>query len=234
MTDVQTVNQQMEDSLLYQLSLFPEEVKCMKFWDVNADSIVGTTAYLSATSGFGLNLLLGIYYGFDEDDDWWWGTLGEGPYDPPLGKCDGAQVGVSDGSNELKWRLNNPALQAQQQVYFYYDLEVVTANFTNCYYNEPPQLKRVYSEFYHDHCMENTELEDYLLAADLIINDYNDPTNDVWPTIYILDGEGARPVGKEFVNIDIVDYYVNAGMDVTYFHHYIMSFGVPSYIPPGN
>ncbi len=48
MSDVQVVNSFMEDTLLYQLSLFPEEVVCMKFWDVTTDSVVGTTAFLSA------------------------------------------------------------------------------------------------------------------------------------------------------------------------------------------
>jgi len=177
-SDVQIVNQEMNDTFLYQLSLFTEEVKCMKFWDVNADSVVGTTAYISATSGFGLNLLIGTYYGFSNDDDWIWGTLGQANGEPAAGKCDGTMVGVSDGSDELQWRLNNPALQPLQQPTFYTNLKTIEVNFMNCYYNEPPNLQRVFKVLEeYSYCLENTELTDLLLAADLIVNDYNDPSN---------------------------------------------------------
>ncbi len=233
MSDVQTVNQQMEDTLLYQLALFPEEVKCMKFWDVNADSIIGTTAYVSATSGFGLNIIIGTYYGFSDDDDWIWGTPGQEYGDPPAGKCDGTMVGVSDGSDELQWRLNNPALQPFQNIEFYTNLQTEEVNFFNCYYNEPPYLDRVFNKLNQaEYCMEDTELTDFLLAADLIVNDYNDPLNDggMWG-IMILDGEGARPIGKDFVSISIEDLFLMVGGS-TFMHNYKITYGIPSYHTP--
>jgi len=233
MSDVQTVNQLMEDTLLYQLSLFPEEVKCMKFWDVNADSVIGTTAYLSATSGFGLNIIIGTYYGFSSDDDWIWVTLDQG-FDPPAGKCDGTMVGVSDGSDELEWRLNNPALQPSQYIAGYTSLETYDVHFLNCYYNEPPYLDRVFNKLNQaQYCMEDTELTDFLLAADLIVNDYNDPSNDNSSPydILVLDGEGARPIGKDFVSISIKDELLMVGGS-TFMHIYTITYGIPYYYTP--
>ena len=55
--------------------------------------------------------------------------------------------------------------------------------------------------------MENEELTFFLEATDWIIYDYNDLSNDDPDKIIIKDGEGARPEGKDFVSIDILDYF---------------------------
>ena len=83
-----------------------------------------------------------------------------------------------------------------------------------------------------EYCMEDTELTDFLLAADLIVNDYNDPLNDggMWG-IMILDGEGARPIGKDFVSISIEDLFLMVGGS-TFMHNYKITYGIPSYHTP--
>ncbi len=217
MTDVQAVNQLMEDTLLYQLSQFPEEVKCMKFWDVNADSVVGTTAFLSATSGFGLNLLLGIYYGFDEDDDWWWGTLGEEYGNPPAGKCDGTMFGVSDGSNEIQWRLNYPAYQPTQQLFY---TSLVTLNATGFEWEDGYPLLYVSENYPTEDCLTDDLLAFYLTNAHNIFNTYE-------------SNGGLRPSGKDFVSVKIIDdLTTSAGPQ--YYHLHEVTYGIPSLIPTGN
>lgn len=225
MGDVEVVYNQMEDSLNAQFNQIPCDIKHLRFSDVALDSVAGSTAYLTLANGYGFNLILGMYYPFEEDDDWYWGTDGEIIGVPPRGKCDGSEVGVSDGSNELAWRLNNPVPTTQATLYT--DIETFAVHYMNCTYNEPPQLPRVFSTLDGNYCMENDTLTFYLEAADLIIFDYNDTTNDSgWP-IVIEDGEGARPAGKDFVSVEIVDdfsYY-----DTKWFHHYQITYGIPTY-----
>ncbi|MDZ7742515.1 MAG: hypothetical protein U5Q03_12385 [Bacteroidota bacterium] len=99
---------QIEDSLYYYLDLIDEEVKLIAFADVQLNSIENNVANIQMISGYGSGYVLGYYEPFNPDDDWIWGTLGESPSYPPRGKCDGTQFGVSDGSNELQRRFNNP------------------------------------------------------------------------------------------------------------------------------
>ncbi len=210
MSDVQVVNGLMEDTLIYQLSQFPEEVKCMKFWDVALDSVVSTTAYLSATGGFGFNLLIGTYWGFDEDDDWLWGTLGQEYGDPPVGKCDGTQVGVSDGSDELQWRLNNPALQLAEP-YIFTDLET---HETTGFEWETGGVYQLYVgwDYPEDNCLTNDTLTYYLLNSHDIINTYD------------YEG-GLRPPTKSFANVEIKDELLLLPYDGQHLHYYTITYG---------
>lgn len=221
MSDVQVVNSLMEDTLAYQLSQFPEEVKCMKFWDVTTDSIVGSTAFLSAVGGYGLNLT-GPYYGFDNDDDWLWGTLGQEYGTPPLGKCDGTMVGVSDGSDELQWRLNNPAFQSGEPIYFFTDLE--TLETTGFDWDDIGGVYPLYVgwDYPEDNCLTDVMLTDYLMNSDDIINTYD------------YEG-GLRPAGKTFESVYIRDeLLLLPNSQGKHLHYYLVTYGIPSFIPPPN
>jgi len=110
LSDVQALYNQMTADYTASLSSIQSDIKHLIFTDVALDSVVGTTAYLSAARGFGYDWVLNRYWGFAADDDWYWGTLGQEYGNPPLGKCDGTEYGVSDGSDELQWRLNNPVV----------------------------------------------------------------------------------------------------------------------------
>lgn len=219
-SDVQTFYEQMEDDLGNNQKLSGDEV--LVFSDVAVDSIVGGTAYMSGTngssSGFG-----GSTSPFDEDDDWIWGTV-SGILE---GKCDGTMVGVSDGSNELEWHLNNPVGTPTPP--FYTDIEIVEVNYELCEYLEPPELPRIFNSLDGDHCMEYTEMNYFYDEADIIIYDYNDPTNDGPQDIYVYEEEGARPAGKDFISISIIDSF-SLGYS-TWFHLYKITYGVPNIAP---
>ncbi|RLD85670.1 MAG: hypothetical protein DRJ02_09960 [Bacteroidetes bacterium] len=78
--------------------------------------------------------------------------------------------------------------------------------------------------------MENEELTFFLEAAHWIIYDYNLLYNDSgWP-IVIEDGEGARPEGKNFISIEIIDAFEYAYS--RNFHHYHITYGIPTGIIP--
>lgn len=220
MSDVQELHNLMEDTLLYQLSQFPEEVACMKFWDVKTDSVVGTTAFLSAVGGYGRNLT-GPYFGFDDDDDWIWGTLGQDLGASPLGKCDGTMIGVSDGSDELQWRLNNPALQQPQPIYFFTSLqtlETVGDDWDDIGGVWPLYIGWNYPE---NNCLTNDMLTFYLMNSDEIINTFD------------YEG-GLRPAGKIFESVYILDALILNGSNSKHIHYYYVTYGIPSYIPPPN
>ncbi len=222
--EVQQVYNLMLDTLNYQLSLFNDDVKFAVFSDVELIEVVGNTAHIMALNGYGSGFIYGLYWPFIADDDWIWGTLSG----PLAGKCDGTEIGVSDGSDELSWRLNNPS--AQPSTWKYTDIETVAVHFMNCTYNEPPQLPRVFSSLDGNHCMENEELTFFLEAAHWIIYDYNLLYNDSgWP-IVIEDGEGARPEGKNFISIEIIDAFEYAYS--RNFHHYHITYGIPTGIIP--
>jgi hypothetical protein len=220
--DMQTVYSLIEDTLLLQYNAIQDPIKIIVFSNVTLDSIQGTIAYLSVANGFGTNLY-GTYIPFEEDDDWIWGSFYT---DDLAGKCVGDEFyGISDGSNELEWRLNG--LSSPTQPYFYTDIEEHQVDFYNCWYNEPPNLPRVFSTTNNDHCMNNTELTFYLAAADWIIYDYNDPSND-GSQIVIEDGEGARPAGKHFMRISIEDWVVDNSVEA---HVYLITYGTRLYAP---
>ena len=121
--DVQTLYSQMTADYLANFNSIESNEKLLRFSDVALDSIVESIAYVSSTRFFDYHWLLNMYWGFAADDDWYWGTLGQEYGNPPLGKCDGTEYGVSDGSDELQWRLNNPVVLPVGN-YTYINLEI--------------------------------------------------------------------------------------------------------------
>ena len=126
------------------------------------------------------------------------------------------------------WRLNNPS--AQPSTWKYTDIETVEVYFENRDDNEPPQLPRILRTPDENHCMENEELTFYLEAAHWIIYDYNLTNNDFYSTILVEDGEVARPQGKNFIRIEIIDNFEY--LESTFFHHYFITYGIRTGIIP--
>lgn len=212
MTDVQVVYDLMESDLITSLDLIESEIKYIRFSDVALDSIIGGTAYMSITAGFGFNWLMNTYWGFGADDDWIWGTPSEG-YNPPAGKCDGTQIGVSDGSNELAWRLNNPLVLPANTSYM--DLVTITGYATDFPQDNGPGYRLYLDQTTTiDRCLYNEDLEYYLLEADDIIK-----TNE--------DDGGLCPPNKAFVSIEIIDDMIPWGSNSAYCHTYYVTYGTP-------
>lgn len=229
--DIETVYDLMEDTLEMQFLDLINTVKIIVMCDVSIDSTDATKAYLTLTNGFGLDLATQ----YDPiDDDWIWGTMNENDGFPSEGKCDTTEYVASDGSNELKKRLNNPTLVSGEEIFFT-NIETFEVSYVNCYYNEPPGLPRVFSVLTgpnDPYCMDVEELTFFLEAADWIIYDYNDVSNDYSSGIVLVDGEGARPDGKDFISIEIIDdlHY----LDTKFYHNYFISYGFATTVPPSN
>lgn len=215
MTDVQVVYDLLETDLITSLDLIESEVKYIRFSDVALDSIIGGTAYMSITAGFGFNWLMNTYWCFGADDDWIWGTLSEDYGVPPLGKCDGTQIGVSDGSNELAWRLNNPLVQPAQPL-IYTDLVTLSADG---FYFEDAGVARIFVgwDYPTDECLTNDTLTYFLIQADDIINTYD------------YEG-GLRPANKSFINIEIKDRLAMYDFSGWHYHEYLVTYGIPTVV----
>ncbi|MFA5419100.1 MAG: hypothetical protein WC341_11645 [Bacteroidales bacterium] len=212
MSDVQAVYAQMEDMLALKLEQIPSDEKVVRFADVSLDSIEGSTAYVSTTLGFGYTWLLNRYWPFNTSDNWYWGTLSQEYGDPPLGKCDGTQYGVSDASDQLQWRLNNPVV-APVDPFIWTDLE--TNEYVNGFDHLNPTTgePRLYVgwDYPEENCLTHDMLTNYLLESHYIINDY---------------AEGVRPAGKSFASVYIDDdlYFLpnNQGL---HYHRYAVTYG---------
>jgi len=216
--EVQTVYGLMEDTLLAQYGAILNSYKVVSFSDVAMDSVVGNTGYMSVTNGFGVDPPRN-YVPFDEDDDWIWGTLGEEYGDPPAGKCDGTEVGISDGSNELRWRLNNPMPVPGEQI-FYTDL--VTLEATGWDFEDENGNPRLYVgwNYPEDNCLTNDTLTYYLNQSDDIIYTYD------------YNG-GLRPPTKDFVRVEIIDDLKLEWQNDQYYHLYYVTYGIPNSAPSG-
>lgn len=210
--DVESLYYEMLDTIDAQLAEFDENVKFLAFSDVALLEVVGGTAYVSATNGYGFNYLLGIYYPFDEDDDWYWGTLSEEYGVPPLGKCDGTQVGVSDGSNEIQYRLNHPiAVPIHTRYTDIVTIEVNGYDFEDIYGN--PRLFWGW-DYPNDECLTNDTLTYYLIQSDDIIK-----TPD--------SQGGLKPPGKSFISVYIDDDLAMSPQISWHYHRYEVTYGVP-------
>ncbi len=215
LTDVQIVYDAMEDTLEMQFLDLINTVKIIVICDVSIDSTDANMAYLTLTNGFGLDLPT-QYEPFDEDDDWIWGTL----TDTLSGKCDSTMIGLSDGSNELQWRLNNPLLVAPEPIYGYTDVVINEAEGDE--YFEDGNYRLYWDETGNaDSCLTNERLTYYLWESDDIIHSY------------IANG-GERPAGKDFIRVEIIDTMIAPTGASWFMHYYYISYGIPYYVPPPN
>ena len=204
MDDVQALYQQMVDSITAQLNGIAGSVKFLKFSDVQQDSVVGNTAYITSNNGYGQGFILGLYQPFT--DDWIWGTIGTPPPGPYAGNCAHTDFS-SDGSNEIQFRLNHPA--AVLNATGYTDIE--TKYMSGFDFEDGNGNPRLLVTTDINHCMSIAELTDNLTNADDIIK--------------TSAPEGLKPADKSFISVVIFD-------DVTvgstyYLHYYEVSYGIP-------
>ncbi len=209
--DIQEVYQLMLDSVDYHLSQINASMKFLVFCDVELTEIIGNTAYVQATNGYGFNLVLGWYTPID--DDWIWGTYGGSGL---AGNCNGNDF-TSDGSNEIQYRINHPAVQTPGPG-SYTDYITIYRTGTNLGYDG-----RIYWDETStiDKCLLVNTLNDLLSDAHNLIYNYDDLNT----TEYI---EGFRPQGKDFISIEIIDDQV-PGSSGPFLHQYKITYAVPYY-----
>ena len=214
MNNVQTVYQQMVDTITAQLNDISGNVKFLKFSDVQQDSVVGNTAYITSNNGYGQGYILGLYEPFH--DDWIWGTLNNPDQPPYSGNCSGTDFS-SDGSNEIQYRLNHPI--AVSNASGYTDLE--TQEAVGLDFMESDGTYRIYWDDTHtiNKCLTINDLTYYLTQAYDIVNTTDDPNT--------TEKEGIRPFGKSFISINILDDMIVAPNNYPFLHHYYATYGIP-------
>ncbi len=211
--DAVAVYATMQADLANEIAALPGSDNYLKLTDVALDSIEGNTAYLSASRVFGINIAV-LYDEFEEDDDWIWGAINH--HNPPPGKCDGTMVGVSDGSDELERRLNNPNF-AYDQPYVFVNLqtvwEITGITWQDELGNPMLFLKGSWEPDYsEDYCMTNQELTTNLANAHTIL--------------YSYEGQGGvRPSGKYLSNVEIDDTSIPWGYQSAILHLYNATYG---------
>lgn len=213
---VQQILEDVIDEINSQEAQIETEEKYVKFIDIDLSNDENNNEVIVATTGFSLNFILGTYWPFDADDDWIWGTPGEEYGAPPAGKCDGTMVGVSDGSNELEWRLNHPISLPPGTSYTDIQVVEVYPDFVEQLFAE-----RIYNGGNFYDCLDDQELTTLLISAHQIYNNYND--NDP----YIELDEGARPVGKNFISTEIIDDFTLTDHGTLYVHAHEIRYGIP-------
>ena len=211
-SDVQALYQRMIDTINAQLAEINNNVKFLAFSDVQQDSVVGSTAYLTTNNGYGFNLILGIYANFT--DDWIWGTLDNPDQPPYAGNCAGTDFS-SDGSNEIQYRLNHPGAVGQGSAYT--DLE--TREMTGEDFEDENGEPRLYIGTDPMHCMTISELTENLINADDIIKTYDDIDPNTGQPL------GLRPHGKDFIKAKIYDDVIVG--NPLYLHYYFITYGTP-------
>jgi hypothetical protein len=207
--ELQTLFNLMESNYEDELMEIPSSEKHLRFTDVAIDSIEGNNAYLSVTRVYGKDFPYGDWYtAFEDDDDWIWGTYTQHHGDPPKGKCDGTFIGVSDGSDELMRKLNNPTI-LYPYPYTFLITSLETKTIDGLHYEGFEGRLFVGQGSADDHCLNSTALNHYLTESHSIIH------NEI---------EGFRPSGKSMKHVQINDdFYLNNG---PYFHQYYVTYGV--------
>jgi len=204
--DVQALYQQMVDTITAQLNGMAGNVKFLHFSDVQQDSVIGNTAYLSTNNGYGTGHISGSYPPFD--DDWIWGTVGTPPPGPFTGNCSHTNFS-SDGSNEIQYRLNHQAISPIPVLY----TDIETKEMTGWDFEDENGNPRLYIGTDINHCMTINELTNNLTNADDII--------------YSYVPVGLRPVGKVFMNAKIHDIIIVPSDDELFLHNYKITYGIP-------
>jgi len=215
MNNVQTVYQQMVDSITAQLNDISGNVKFLKFSDVQQDSVVGNTAYITSNNGYGQGYILGLYEPFH--DDWIWGTISTPSPGPFAGNCSGTDFS-SDGSNEIQYRLNHPI--AVSNAVGYTDLVTNTTDGSKC--QDDNDNPRIYwdGNGIINNCLSIEQLTYYLTEGDAIIKTEDNPQ--------ATNVEGLKEPGKSFISILIADdEYEPVEYYPVFFHNYHATYGIP-------
>ncbi len=218
MVDFDAMYDDMEADLLAELEQIPSEEKNLRFADVRLDSIVGSTAFISVVRAYGFKFIYGWYEPFDEEDDWYWGTLGQEEFNnPPTGKCDATMQGVSDGSDELMSRLNNPVIEFEQPFRFI----PTSIGDPIVFHGLDDFYGRLYAgwNYPENNCLTNELLTYYLEESHEILHNLN---------------EGIRPEGKHLFDVYIFDYLKLENFEGTYYHQYEATYGILTLVPPSN
>jgi len=206
LTDAANVYADMQTDLTNEMAELPGSDNYLKLTDVALDSVLGNTAYVSASRIIGLRLVAGIYEPFDENDDWIWG------YDQ--GRCDGTMAGVSDASNEIQRRMNNTWVVPDESYRFILNtLETIEVDPIG----NPEFQGRLFGgtfDFYH--CINNEMMTYYLEQSHVI---FNDPS------------EGIQPNNKHLYHVQIDDALYGGGNSIIS-HHYIATYGEITLVPP--
>ena len=205
LTDAANVYADMQTDLANEMAELPGSNNYLKLTDVALDSVQGNTAYVSASRVIGLRLVAGIYEPFDADDDWIWG------YDQ--GRCDGTMAGVSDASNEIQRRMNNPWVVPDRNYRFILNtLEITEVDPIG----NPEFQGRLFGgayDFYH--CISDEMMTYYLEQSHLILND---------------PSEGIQPNNKHLYHLQIDDALYGGGNSLIS-HHYIATYGEVTLVP---
>jgi len=205
LTDAADVYANMQTDLANEMAELEGSDNYLKLTDVALDSVQGNTAYVSASRVIGLRLVAGIYEPFDADDDWYWG------YDQ--GRCDGTMADVSDASNEIQRRMNNPWVVPDRNYRFILNtLETIEVDVIYDYEFEG-RLFGGYHDYYY--CIEDDMMTYYLEQSHLI---FTDPA------------EGVVPNNKQLYNVIIDDALWLGGSYIS--HHYFATYGEVTLIPP--
>lgn len=206
LTDAANVYANMQTDLENEMAELEGGDNYLKLTDVALDSVQGNTAYVSASRVIGLRLVAGIYEPIDADDDWYWG------YDQ--GRCDGTMAGVSDASNEIQRRMNNPWVVPEESYRFILNtLETVEVDV---FFDRQFEF-RLFGGFGTGpfFCIEDNYLTHYLEQSHLI---FTDPA------------EGIVPNNKQLYHISIDDRsYLDGGYTS---HHYFATYGEVTLIAP--
>jgi len=212
LTEAAEVFASMQTDLAYEIAELEGSDNYLKLTDVALDSVQGNNAYVSASRVIGLRLVAGIYEPFDADDDWIWGTPG---YSQPLaGKCNGTMVGVSDGSDEIARRLNNPWVVPEVNYRF-----IPTSLVTIDIHGASMFPGRLFGGWYDDIniCIEDDMMTYYLEQSHVILNDYS---------------EGIRPNNKYLSHVFIDDALGVPSGGALLSHLYYATYGEITLVPP--
>lgn len=217
LSDLQALVAYMETQLDAELALIDSDEKHLRFTDVALDSIDGNTAYLSINSVYGKDFPYGHWYtAFQEGEDWMWGTLGQEFGMPAAGMCDGTQYGVSDASDELMKKLNNPSVQYPWP----YTFVSLSMHETRGEYYETPEWPyyRLYMgwDYPEQNCLTHDLLNFYLTESHKIIYNYD---------------EGFRPEGKSMVQVYIRDALILHDPYPNNYHNYEVTYGIRVPLP---
>ncbi len=209
MSELTILFNQMVDDIENQLDQIESDYKFLIIADLyNEDSrssnLVIELDGIYATSRFK------SYTPFTDDDDWYYGNM--------LGRADTTYVGVSDGGQQLKLRLNNQGIKPTFQYNFWDDpQQTINLDATNT-------QNRVWAKIATSSpIISDTDMMLYLQNMHYLI--YNSETD-------IPDGYFLNSYGSE-IYFKLIHFWTSAEPNSTgnYYHKMNIVYGEPVFIP---